>query len=337
MLRAFPLYTKHSGCDYHRVHLPFNFASQYLDAPFFEGYSIEKTLDYIMDADLVVWNRACPIDINHILGFRKRSGLKIVVDLDDWVELPVRHPLYEHFRNGYAKLILDHLRFADLVTVTTDRLAKKVRPYNANVLVIPNALPYGEDQFAPTDVEKPDKFTFVYAGQSSHLEDIRMLTNPFNRIRQLPDIAFSMAGYQSSPVWKKMEAVFHGMPGYTRIPNQPLTEYMNIYDQAHCSLVPLLDNHFNWHKSNLKILEASAKKIPAIVSHVPPYSDDADAPVLWVKRQSDWYEHVRYLSKNPTAGQEMGEQLHEWAREKYDLHKWNQVRFEAYSELLVCP
>jgi hypothetical protein len=113
-----------------------------------------------------------------------------------------------------------------------------------------------------------------------------------------------------------------------------MNKQMDCYNGAGCSLVPLVNNNFNHHKSNLKILEAACKKIPAIVSYVPPYSDDIDAPVLWVKHKSDWYKHIKALHESEAMRFDYGQRLHEWAQTKYNFRYWNNVRFELYKKLL---
>ncbi|MBU7577211.1 MAG: glycosyltransferase [Flavihumibacter sp.] len=334
MIKAFPLYTSNSGCDYHRVRLPFMYPPDSWDHSAYNDFDIERLLEYIEASEVVVWNRFCPIDINHIERIRKKTGLKVVIDLDDWVELPWQHPQYKFYKEKGAQLILEGLKFADAVTVTTSRLASKVKPYNANVHVIPNALPFGEGQFVPVSDQRPDYFNLIYTGQSSHLEDVSMLINPLKRIRTIPDIGMTLAGWSGGPISQKMEAIFKTIPNYTRVTLRPLDQYMGVYNQAHCSIVPLVENSFNAHKSNLKLLEAAAKKLPVIVSKVPPYSDDQDAPVLWVENQSDWYRHANYLARNRQAAFDLGEHLHEWAVRKYNLKDWNEVRFEVYKNLI---
>jgi glycosyltransferase involved in cell wall biosynthesis len=331
-IKAFPFYTGTSGCDFHRVRLPFMYADEYLHADTYQDFEIERLLEFIDKSRVVVWNRVCPIDINHILKARERQGLRIVVDLDDWVELPFKHPNFKYFRDHQAKLILENVKIADAVTCTTERLRKKLLPFNKNVHVIPNALPYGYDQFSPGSKIDPDIYRVIYTGQTSHLEDVRLLQNPMNRIKNLK-IGFALAGVQNNPIWKQMEKVFQIAPNYTRIPNKDLMHYMEAYNGFDCSIVPLLNNTFNAHKSNLKLLEAAAKMIPVVVSKVPPYSDDIDAPVFWVEKQSDWFDHLNRLVKNPSLGIDKAHELREWANEKYNLFAWNKYRFDLYARL----
>lgn len=333
-IKAFPVYMGKSGCDYHRVRLPFLHGLDKWDHEVYGEFDVKKFQDYIKMSDVVVYNRIFPFVLPIAKQIRGESGVKFVCDLDDWYKLPDYHPNYSQYKNGGAQQIIDNIKFADLVTVTTDRLYNKVKDLNKNVHVVPNALPYGRGQFTEQPEKNNNTFNFIYTGQSSHLEDVRLMQAPIRRISRSNTVSFSLAGYKPHGVWTAIEKVFNQGGAYERIESQPLNDYMQVYDKADCSLVPLCINEFNACKSNLKLLEAAAKKIPAIVSHVPPYRDDHDAPVLWVKSSDDWYKHMKFLSENRDYAAEMGEALHQWAKEKYHLDKWNQVRFELYQSII---
>lgn len=339
------MYIGTSGCDYHRIKLPFIFAADYFDNDFFSEklgqFHTSRMLEFLEASDLIVLNRLFPIGTDKLIEYKNKFGFKVALDLDDWFVLPDYHPNFKQYKTTASKQIIQSLQLADLVTVTTDRLYKRVREINPNCHVVPNALPCGQIQFRPQPawMRGPD-FDFIYAGQSSHLEDVRILQAHIKRASRLPAVSFTLAGYKADgsatarKVWHGIEQVFRQGAPYTRIPNKPLAEYMSVYDNADCSLVPLCINDFNSCKSNLKILEAACKKIPVIVSHVPPYRDDHDAPVLWVKEPNDWYKHIKYLSENRSAAVAMGEQLHQWANEKYNFWKINRMRFELYQSIL---
>lgn len=335
-IKAFPLYMGNSGCDYHRIKLPFLFGAPYIDQESHKGFEPAKLLEYMGNHEVIVYNRHFPLGLPLLNELREKHGFKLVVDLDDWVILPDYHPMYKNYKAGDADAILDNIKNADCVTVTTDRLYQKIKEYNKNTHVIPNALPFGYDQFTLKPERQSDIFNFIYTGQSSHLEDVRLMQTDIVRARNLKDMGITLAGFSlNSPItWGKIEKVFSAHNNYTRIPMKPLNEYMSVYDNADCSLVPLCVNEFNSCKSNLKVLEAGSKKLPCIVSYVAPYRDDHDAPVLWVKQPGDWYKHMKYLSDNREYAKDMGEKLYEYVKERFDLLKWNKVRFELYESVI---
>lgn len=350
-IRFLPLYMSNVGTHYHRVRLPTLCSAEYVDHSFFtDQITADNLVDYFAKIDLVLWNRNCPFDLSKVLELRDKYGFKIVVDTDDWWELPTYHPQYREYKEQSARIILESIKVADLVTVTTWRLAEKVKSFNKNVAVIPNAIPFGAFQFVPNLVKKPPQYNFVYAGQTSHYEDIQCLAPALKRFSK-EFVTFSMCGYQNdkfvvnnngkleyktNKTHRRMNDIVSaiGPERLIKIENRPLDHYMTVYDKAHCSVAPLCVNEFNFHKSNLKVLEAAAKLIPIIVSNIPPYRDDKDAPIVRVDHPGDWYKHMKKISESQSASFEMGCALHEWAVAKYDMRKWNKYRFELFRDLV---
>lgn len=346
MIKALALYKPDSGCDYHRIVLPFQYDNGMVDNSAFNtaGDTLENRLKV---ADLVVWNRDFPYGIEAAEELKKQYGFKVVVDLDDYWHLYPHHFLASYYRKKkVSATIIKNILLADAVTVTTARLADKVRPYNPNVHVIPNALPYGQGQFTDQKDESDGHFRFIYAGQRSHLHDLKLIEGPLKHIasKQLNRTGFILAGYNhqyndSTMTWPKMESIVSAggkMPNYRTFLQLPLDSYMTVYEHADACLVPLERNEFNSCKSNLKLLEAAAKRLPVICSHVPPYSEDHDAPVLWAKKGRDWVEHIRFLSDHPDEAQKLGDQLNSWATKKYNLFAWNKYRFDLYRHIINC-
>lgn len=118
-------------------------------------------------------------------------------------------------------------------------------------------------------------------------------------------------------------------------PSVDLDNYLNYYDTANVAIAPLQDTFWNRHKSELKVIEAAAKKIPIILSGVPPYSDmPTYKGMMMIYKNSDWIEYIKYCTKNPERVKEMGEILHNSIAEKYDLIKINQKRLQIFRNLL---
>lgn len=59
---------------------------------------------------------------------------------------------------------------------------------------------------------------------------------------------------------------------YKRIWSRDVWKYATMYDEIDILLVPLVDNTFNRCKSELKMIEASVKGVPVIVSDTLPYT-----------------------------------------------------------------
>ena len=331
-MRILGITSAQSGVGYHRIIMPV--AHMQKDYAMLTDTLTDETVDG--NYDIFLMNRFFSgVSIDQVLEWRKKHGFKLVVDNDDFWTLDATHVLYERYKHGDITLkILEYIQEADLCTVTHERLADEVYKYNKNVEILPNALPYGEEQFLDNKIES-DLVRLFWAGSGTHEHDIKILKNPLRKISQLSGIKSVIAGYNDAEqhVWNKMCMWFSN--NY-KIPTQiyRFTEtfkYMAAYADSDISLIPLVESKFNSMKSNLKVLETAAKKNPAIVSNVHPYKD---LPVLYVNKQTDWFKHTRDLVHDDQMRIELGLKLYEYCLENYSLKHINNKRFDIYSKLL---
>lgn len=322
-----------SGVGYHRIIMPIvHMKKDYaMITDTLAPETFEKKYDiFLMNRFLV------GVSLQNVMDWRKQYGFKLVVDNDDYWQLDPSHVLYKRYEdNGITNKIIDYIREADLNTCTHERLAEEIYKYNKNVEVLPNALPYGEEQFLDNKVES-EKVRLFWAGSGTHVPDMKILENPMKRIGQLP-IQTVIAGYNDGEghIWNLMCHWFtNGLKtDYKIYRYTDTTRYMAAYADSDISLIPLVDSKFNAMKSNLKVLETAAKKNPAIVSNVNPY---LNLPVHYVKKQSDWYKHVKDLVNDPQMRIESGEKLFEYCQKHYNFKEINNKRFDIYNKLIQC-
>lgn len=334
---AIGLTGKDSGCGYHRVLLPLAYMS---DITGHVTNAVTQTT--LHHWDIFLYNRVTQYDKDWAF-IRRELGAKIVMDMDDYWQLPPNHIKKDYFEM-FGKIIENNMAEADIVTCTTEVLREKILPINPRCHVVPNALPFGQNQFIEDKEPSEDgKVRVFWAGSITHEHDVALLKNPLRRLSfQKNKICMMLGGYNDSDeyseyLWKR---ILHNFTGGGMLPckilvSQPVKTYMDLYQYADIMVIPLEESEWHSCKSNLKILEAAAKRIPCVVSKVLPYSLDADAPVLWVERQSDWFTHLNYLINNEEARQDYGNRLYEWARAKYDLIEVNQrIRRPLFAGLL---
>lgn len=331
---------KNSGVSYHRQFLPLTYMKK--DFAFFTDVLNDEVLKD--GFDIVLINRFIQgMELDDIKALQKKHGFKLVVDIDDYWHLDPWHMLYESYP---TRKVMDHIQAADLVTCTNEDLQTEIRFLNKNVYVLPNALPFGEDQFTDLHIKDEDqKIRFVYAGSVTHERDVMQLKNPMKRVASDKHISenahFALCGYDSESISPYIQNVWHRMindflcgfklPGHVK--NQmPVTEYMNFYNDADVSIVPLVYSRFNSMKSNLKVLEAACKKIPVIASCVKPYSECLY--IHPVRSQSDWYTGIKKMVADPIYRQELGQANHEWCKEHFNLAKVNEIRNQLYQSIL---
>ncbi|MBP0943094.1 hypothetical protein V2K16_22720 [Pseudomonas alliivorans] len=286
------------SCDYHRVVLPFRYLKVTPRVPVF-------------------WfNRVASAGVARLKQL-KASGVRIVMDIDDHFELPADHYLFRSFkRSGMTQNILSGLRLADVVVVTHPVLAAEVVPFNRNVVIIPNALPFDDGQFtlsADTQTGSP----LVYAAGTSHQPDLRMVA-PF-----LPSRSLTVAGdIEGHAEWAKMRLT---TPDQLWRGSMPLDTYMSVYDGHRVAIAPLVNNAFNRCKSNLKTLEAGAKGLPLIASDCHPYRNWLDQRhVIYCETGNAWSSEVRAMTAE--KAHDYGHALAEHVRTHYHLRDANELR-----------
>ena len=335
-MRILVITQQNSGVGYHRLMLPIYYMQK--DFAFFTDTINDEIL--AENYNLVVINRYIPsCHIDDLVAYREKYGFKLIIDVDDYWHLDPWHILFDQY-DPYP--IIEHIKIADLVTCTNMTLRYEISQYNKNVHVLPNALPYGKDQF--TDVHVPgDKIRLVYTGSITHEKDVALLRNPFKKVlgdKYLSDqLHFTLCGYDpandySKMIWHKMINDFTvalKLPGNVKN-SLPIMEYMNVYNEADISVVPLVESKFNGMKSNLKVLEAATKKIPVIVSSVDPYKGCPYA--VKIENQTDWYKNIKKLATDAIYRKEIGEANYQWCAENFHLDKINKLREQIYRSLI---
>lgn len=333
-LKIFGLSFRESGCGYHRVFMPLNFM---------EGVGgvitdIPQPQHLSDDYDMILYNRTCAFDSDWA-KVKADMGVKVVMDLDDYWELPPSHVLHHHYKM-VGKHIVKNIEQADMVTCTNDKLKSFILPYNSNVHVIPNAIPFGRNQFTD-DRLVSDRVRIFWAGGSTHEKDLEILRNPIKKLHTYRNkIKMVIGGYtdtdsDSHAIWRRMFSSFTdgGTLPYMKIHGTLPFNYMDMFANADIMVVPLQKSDWHGCKSNLKLLEAAAKRIPVICSKVEPYSNDIDAPVLWVEKQSQWFEYLNLLINNPGLRDKLGNEMYAWATKTYELTDINKHRRTLYASL----
>lgn len=259
------------SCDYHRLINPLAY--------------MNIGVTSVTDADTIIFNRK----MNYSILDLKAQGKKVIMDIDDYWHLYPSHYLYNSWDAG---VYVNNLKEADIVTCTNEFLADRIREYNKNVVIIPNALPFDKGQFV--DNRETIEGVFGYVGGASHSCDIKLC----------PDAVIP--------------------------PHISVDRYMDYYRYLALSYAPLVNNEFNRCKSNLKALESGVNYTALMASDIHPYYNELDKDVVIYCKDNEWDEKIDYCKRNPEYVKEMGLKLGEHVREHYDLIKINELRREVW-------
>ena len=320
-----------SGCGYHRLMLPVSLMQK-------EKARITDVFPEEFDYNIVNINRLWAKD--DIFELRKKHGFKLVVDVDDFWILDNHHLDFDTYNEHLIDIkIIKHLKEADLVTCTHERLAERVYYHNKNVEILPNAIPYGQNQFT-SERNESDLVRLFWAGGISHEEDLKILKPIMKRVlnSDLKDkVKAVLGGYSDSNlteqhIWKKMAAYF---TADALLPNMayrglPVFEYYKMYMESDIKLIPLRKTTFNGYKSNLKILEAAGKGIPVIVSKTDPYLGFPGDVVYY----ENWDKNIRALVEDADLRKEKGRALFEYCAKNYNFEEINDKRRTLFLNLL---
>lgn len=332
--------SRFSGVSFHRLFMPISYLEK--EYAMLTDQLNESELE--KGYDIVLINRHIPnVDIEQLKEWHNKYGFKLIVDIDDYWILDQWHILKAYYP---VQKIIDHIAAADVVTCTNQFLYDEIKQINRHVYILPNALPYGKDQFADhkseSDITK-GMLRIIYAGGITHEKDMQLIKNPFKRIASDPylkdKLHFTLCGYepeqkQTHMVWHRMIDSFlcgFKLNGYIRAA-LPVDSYMNFYNEADISIAPLVDSKFNSMKSNLKVLEAATKKLCVITSNVHPYKDCPYA--VKVGNQSDWFNQIKKVTKDSIYRQEMAEANQKWCFDNFHLDKINIERKQIYQSCL---
>ena len=300
-----------TGLNYHRQLVPFTTIDGY-EAIAYNQWDFEWTDEYLKEFAFVSFLRQIDLTgkTQEILDRVHKLGLKVHFDIDDYWVLPVNHTLYPNFKkNNVSAQVVEALKGADLVTTSTEHLAKVIKQHNENVHVLRNAINPEEEQWKEVKVEN-ELLRFGYIAGVHHTADVELLKPNFDKLWkdkqsygkfQLCPAGFNMNTFQDTvsmnPYYAYVEQLFTN--NYAHIKDNQYKEYLksfnpadneNTYDRPYrrlwgldtfnygklynlidVSLVPLVPNMFSACKSELKLIEAGFMKKAVIVSNVKPY------------------------------------------------------------------
>lgn len=152
-----------------------NYQPNYLDLETFKKYDIIHIHKGLINDMNIFWN---------FLDYCKANNIVTVMDIDDNWDVGPQHPLYQtHKRLGLDKMIKENIKRFDYITTTTHIFADKIKKYNENVLIFPNAIDPTEDQYS--SIKNPsEKIRFGFVMGSAHEKDMEQFKGVFNSLPQ---------------------------------------------------------------------------------------------------------------------------------------------------------
>jgi len=202
------------------------------------------------------------------------GGTKVVMDLDDYWDLPNGHPLSRTYKDAkYAQVQLSMAKASDYVTTTTPLFADELKKSGVkNIIVLENSIDPEESQFTEK-TEKSDKVRFGWLGGASHLEDIKLLEGLTNKLQSRYKEQYQMVLCGFDTRGSMIERLPNGQT--RKRPIKPLETQWFKYETIITDKFRIIDNEYRDHL--LKFNNSA------------PY-DDIDKPYrrIWTKPITDY-------------------------------------------------
>ena len=336
-MRVLCLFDGVTGVSFHRLGTPYSRLQ--IDYGITVDVSINQddwvNLDY-SKYDVLVINRWFGKYQYNILPIIEKANIPFVVDIDDYWVLPKYNPSYPYYRAYIKNGIKDALSFADAVTCTTPQLKEKCEEFNENVTILPNALDLSQPQWNKKTDHKP---TFGWVGGVSHTYDIQLMRDYIKPICEEQGYRFLMGGHHENQAkWYEMEKYITGVDRskrphwFDKREGTRADKYGEFYSEIDIALAPLTGDKFNRYKSELKILEAAAYRLPIFVSEVEPYTNHKGNMGVFFVKQNDWSEVTKLIESGRM--QEVGQANYDYCNEHHNLKEINKKRLDVLNSVL---
>jgi glycosyltransferase involved in cell wall biosynthesis len=330
-----------------RLRLP---ANQLIDDGVLEGSFVNlaqfRTLAQVLEsaeqeleaADMAVLTRPAIPEL--VEALKEKYEFPIVADIDDdFYSISKSHPGYMAVGPGNPDFLEGHrlcLGMADVVTVTTTELANRVSvPPLAvpppKIRVIPNG--WGDSEWWGRKYDRDGWINIGWGGTITHRSDFLLCKNVLELITQKYKYArLVIAGdpeiYKMFPKVKEDQKTFLPMVRYEDYPHT-----LMYYDIL---VAPLENNRFNGAKSDIKLVDAGAAKIPFVASDVPIYQDDVwnDGGYL-VSGEDSWLNALEELVLHDRVREEKGKECRRAAEARH-ISVLASDWLDAYKEAIHC-
>jgi glycosyltransferase involved in cell wall biosynthesis len=207
-------------------HVDIVYEPNYNDQEFWSQYQI------------VSYHRSIGADFdkaNTLIKWLNSKGIITVCDIDDYWMPGKEHPIHDIIRfNKINEKIVENLRVSKYVTTTTSLFADEIKKMNPNVFVLPNAINPKEGQFNEPTLES-DKLRIGWLGGSSHLHDIQLLDQSFNKLLPLKDkIQYVLCGFDTRGTVTEINSKTGEHNKRNILPHETVwAKYENIFTQNH--------------------------------------------------------------------------------------------------------
>jgi glycosyltransferase involved in cell wall biosynthesis len=335
-----------------------------------ESDEMDDILKALPTVDVIVVRQGVPIQdtksrFNEVMAdlsrhYKREVKMKAkwVMDIDDNMELI--SPYSAHYqtegieeyydrnakkwlwKDGVGGFDLEHnrlklnqakesLKDADMVTVTTQKLAEFASRFNSNVKVLPNCINF--EKWWRLRLRTNRQLRVGWSGGISHYEDWYTIKHTLNRLLRKYKFKLVIAGdYFKGIIDDDLQYLVetHDWVDFSG------HSYRMMCLSLDLAIIPLADLPFNHYKSPVKWYEMSAMRVPSVVAAIEPYvAEIRDGETVWGYLDATSFEKaVSTALQRPDLRKQYGENAHDWVLKNRNAKKNVKMWADAYESLL---
>jgi len=290
--------------------------------------------------DLVILSR--PNNPKFIYPFKSKR-IPVLVDIDDdfW-NIPKKHVGYNHVGPGNEVAIAgieECLKQAHAISTSTENLQIKLKEkFGDKVFIIDNGWNSDNDNWNKSLIKRNDNVVNIgWAGTITHREDFKLCLNALIKITDTFKESRILIGGDPD-IYLMLNNINENQKMF--LPPVEYFEFPAIVGSFDILLAPLLENPFNAAKSDIKLVDAGARKIPWVASRAPNYLKWYEGGEF-ASTTDEWVEHISEFIRGKARRRRYGEAGYQKAltRESKELIKlWitaiEAARYNAVHEKL---
>lgn len=245
---------------------------------------------------------------------------------------------YLHWNTDPDKIFQQMLESADLTVVSTDYLADLYRKYARKIVVLPNGIDF--DDIVPNRKRNDGTIRLGLIGSTSHGLDYSAIMGILKTLlEEFPKLVLVTNGWafvdeknqkksklrQKHTIKPHPALVAAGLDKHPRVEVHDVSKIWDWYEYLadkglDLIAAPLVADTFNRGKSNLKLLEHGAMKVPGVFSYHGAFKYIHKAKVgLTGRGAPEFYEALKKMIKDKSLREDLGERAYAHVRDKFDM------------------
>lgn len=261
------------------------------------------------------------------------NRVPIWLDYDDLLsDIPTSNPCYFEYQKPEVKEnIVFMIKAANVVTVSTQFLARQIVHLNPNVVVLPNAFDVDAVPYRDVDKDCGERSKMIYwRGSRTHHKDVWTYKKEI------------LAAAQESKEWKyhfigdNLWFLTDEMDNEQAIVADVMQIekfFMHLWRIAPSAcIVPLHDCKFNRAKSNIAYLEAS---MAGAVTIAPAWEEWSHPGIIQYKDNQQFLEAIRLVTSGEIDVRKSSNEAWAYVKQHMSLSKANVKRRQVFERILM--